>query len=78
MPTQAQEVYDVTGAGDTGLASWRQRWLRVIRWKKPASCQCGGRRGGRQTGDIHGFADELENAVRGRADTGFGVMTEGN
>lgn len=37
MPTQAQEVYDVTGAGDTVIGVWRQRWLRVIRWKKPAS-----------------------------------------
>lgn len=37
MPTQAQEVYDVTGAGDTVIGVWRQRWQRVIRWKKPAS-----------------------------------------
>lgn len=57
MPTQAQEVYDVTGAGDTVIASWRQRWQRVIRWKKLLLCQCGGWRGGRQTGNLHGFAD---------------------
>lgn len=37
MPTRAQEVYDVTGAGDTVIGVWRQRWQQVIRWKKPAS-----------------------------------------
>ncbi len=38
MPTQAQEVYDVTGAGDTVIGVLAATlWQRVIRWKKPAS-----------------------------------------
>ncbi len=69
-------MYDVTGAGDTVIGVLRQRWQRVIRWKKPASLPMRRWCGGRQTGDIHGFADRAGKPVRGRADTGFGVMTE--
>ncbi len=69
-------MYDVTGAGDTVIGVLAERWQRVIRWKKPASLPMRRLRGGRQTGNLHGFADRAGKCRRGRADTGFGVMTE--
>ncbi|XNM57481.1 hypothetical protein ACLK1S_18875 [Escherichia coli] len=66
---------DVTGAGDTVIGVLRQRWQRVLAGE---ACFFANAAAGVVVGkpDLHGLPIQLENAVRGRADTGFGVMTE--
>ncbi|WP_192458826.1 bifunctional D-glycero-beta-D-manno-heptose-7-phosphate kinase/D-glycero-beta-D-manno-heptose 1-phosphate adenylyltransferase HldE [Musicola keenii] len=77
LPTQAQEVYDVTGAGDTvigvlaaSLAAGKPLEEACFLSNAAAGVVVG------KLGTSTVSPIELENAVRGRADTGFGVMTE--
>lgn len=77
LPTQAQEVYDVTGAGDTvigvlaaSLAAGRSLEESCFLANAAAGVVVG------KLGTSTVSPIELENAIRGRADTGFGVMTE--
>ena len=71
MPTQAQEVYDVTGAGDTVIGVLAATLEEACFFANAAAGVVVGKLGTSTVSPI-----ELENAVRGRADTGFGVMTE--
>ncbi|MGG4608957.1 bifunctional D-glycero-beta-D-manno-heptose-7-phosphate kinase/D-glycero-beta-D-manno-heptose 1-phosphate adenylyltransferase HldE [Providencia sp. Me31A] len=77
LPTQAQEVFDVTGAGDTvigvlaaSLASGRPLHEACALANAAAGVVVG------KLGTSTVSPIELENAIRGRADNGFGVMTE--
>ncbi|MEY1254058.1 PfkB family carbohydrate kinase, partial [Escherichia coli] len=77
LPTQAQEVFDVTGAGDTvigvlaaSIASGRPLHEACALANAAAGVVVG------KLGTSTVSPIELENATRGRADTGFGVMTE--
>ncbi|MFP9231255.1 bifunctional D-glycero-beta-D-manno-heptose-7-phosphate kinase/D-glycero-beta-D-manno-heptose 1-phosphate adenylyltransferase HldE [Pectobacterium cacticida] len=77
LPTQAQEVYDVTGAGDTvigvlaaALAAGNPLEDACFLANAAAGVVVG------KLGTSTVTPIELENAIRGRADTGFGVMTE--
>lgn len=77
LPTQAQEVYDVTGAGDTvisvlasALAAGRPIEEACFLANAAAGVVVG------KLGTSTVSPVELENAIRGRAETGFGVMTE--
>ena len=77
MPTQAQEVYDVTGAGDTVIGVLAATLAagnsleEACYFANAAAGVVVGKLGTSTVSPI-----ELENAVRGRADTGFGVMSE--
>ncbi|MBS2288012.1 bifunctional hydroxymethylpyrimidine kinase/phosphomethylpyrimidine kinase, partial [Salmonella enterica subsp. enterica serovar Typhimurium] len=74
MPTQAQEVYDVTGAGDTVIGVLAATLAagnsleEACYFANAAAGVVVGKLGTSTVSPI-----ELENAVRGRADTGFGV-----
>ncbi|SLM64369.1 MULTISPECIES: bifunctional D-glycero-beta-D-manno-heptose-7-phosphate kinase/D-glycero-beta-D-manno-heptose 1-phosphate adenylyltransferase HldE [Dickeya] len=77
LPTQAQEVYDVTGAGDTvigvlaaALAAGKSLEEACFLANAAAGVVVG------KLGTSTVTPVELENAIRGRADTGFGVMSE--
>ncbi|GKW25203.1 bifunctional D-glycero-beta-D-manno-heptose-7-phosphate kinase/D-glycero-beta-D-manno-heptose 1-phosphate adenylyltransferase HldE [Pectobacterium polonicum] len=77
LPTQAQEVYDVTGAGDTvigvlaaALAAGNPLEEACFLANAAAGVVVG------KLGTSTVTPIELENAIRGRAETGFGVMTE--
>lgn len=77
LPTQAQEVFDVTGAGDTvigvlaaSIASGRPLHEACALANAAAGVVVG------KLGTSTVSPIELENAIRGRADTGFGVMSE--
>ncbi|MCS3432952.1 bifunctional D-glycero-beta-D-manno-heptose-7-phosphate kinase/D-glycero-beta-D-manno-heptose 1-phosphate adenylyltransferase HldE [Klebsiella sp. BIGb0407] len=77
LATQAQEVYDVTGAGDTvigvlaaTLASGHSL-EEACYFANAAAGVVVGKLGTSTVSPV-----ELENAVRGRSDTGFGVMSE--
>jgi D-beta-D-heptose 7-phosphate kinase/D-beta-D-heptose 1-phosphate adenosyltransferase len=77
LPTQAQEVYDVTGAGDTVIGVL----AAALAAGKPLeeACFLANAAAGVVVGKLGTSTVtpiELENAIRGRADTGFGVMTE--
>ncbi|ELU1437635.1 bifunctional D-glycero-beta-D-manno-heptose-7-phosphate kinase/D-glycero-beta-D-manno-heptose 1-phosphate adenylyltransferase HldE [Providencia alcalifaciens] len=77
LPTQAQEVFDVTGAGDTVigvLAASIASGLPLHEACALANAAAGVVVGKLGTSTVSPI--ELENAIRGRADTGFGVMTE--
>lgn len=77
LPTQAQEVYDVTGAGDTVigvLAASLSSGLSLEEACFMANAAAGVVVGKLGTSTVSPI--ELENAIRGRADTGFGVMNE--
>ncbi|MCR3755623.1 MAG: fused heptose 7-phosphate kinase/heptose 1-phosphate adenyltransferase [Sodalis sp. Psp] len=77
LPTQAQEVYDVTGAGDTVigvLAAALAASSSLAESCFLANAAAGVVVGKLGTSTISPI--ELENAIRGRAKTGFGVMTE--
>lgn len=77
MPTQAQEVYDVTGAGDTVigvLAATLAAGSSLEDACYLANAAAGVVVGKLGTSTVSPI--ELENAVRGRADTGFGIMSE--
>ncbi|EKT58170.1 bifunctional D-glycero-beta-D-manno-heptose-7-phosphate kinase/D-glycero-beta-D-manno-heptose 1-phosphate adenylyltransferase HldE [Providencia burhodogranariea] len=77
LPTEAQEVYDVTGAGDTvigvlaaSIASGRPLHEACALANAAAGVVVG------KLGTSTVSPIELENAIRGRADNGFGVMNE--
>ena len=77
MPTQAQEVYDVTGAGDTVIGVLAATLAagnsleEACYFANAAAGVVVGKLGTSTVSPV-----ELENAVRGRAETGFGVMDE--
>ncbi|HKM95232.1 MAG TPA: bifunctional D-glycero-beta-D-manno-heptose-7-phosphate kinase/D-glycero-beta-D-manno-heptose 1-phosphate adenylyltransferase HldE [Buttiauxella sp.] len=77
LPTLAQEVYDVTGAGDTVIGVLAATLAagntleEACYFANAAAGVVVGKLGTSTVSPI-----ELENAVRGRADSGFGVMTE--
>ncbi|OSM98541.1 MULTISPECIES: bifunctional D-glycero-beta-D-manno-heptose-7-phosphate kinase/D-glycero-beta-D-manno-heptose 1-phosphate adenylyltransferase HldE [Lonsdalea] len=77
LPTQAQEVYDVTGAGDTvigvlaaALAAGNPLEEACFLANAAAGVVVG------KLGTSTVTPIELENAIRGRAETGFGAMDE--
>ncbi|OTA19888.1 ADP-heptose synthase [Xenorhabdus beddingii] len=77
LPTQAQEVFDVTGAGDTVIGVL----ATALAAGKPLNeaCYLANAAAGVVVGKLGTSTVspvELENAVRGRAKTGFGVMSE--
>ncbi|MBK5071656.1 bifunctional D-glycero-beta-D-manno-heptose-7-phosphate kinase/D-glycero-beta-D-manno-heptose 1-phosphate adenylyltransferase HldE [Budviciaceae bacterium CWB-B4] len=77
MPTQAQEVYDVTGAGDTVIGVLAVSLAAGLTLEEAcfmANAAAGVVVGKLGTSTVSPI--ELENAIRGRADTGFGVMNE--
>lgn len=77
LPTQAQEVYDVTGAGDTVIGVLAAALAASNSLKE--SCFLANVAAGLVVGKLGTSTVspiELENAIRGRAETGFGVMTE--
>ncbi|ATA22722.1 bifunctional heptose 7-phosphate kinase/heptose 1-phosphate adenyltransferase [Brenneria goodwinii] len=77
LPTQAQEVYDVTGAGDTvigvlaaALAAGNPLEEACFLANAAAGVVVG------KLGTSTVTPIELENAIRGRSEIGFGVMSE--
>ncbi len=77
LATQAQEVFDVTGAGDTvigvlaaGIAAGKSLEDACYLANTAAGIVVG------KLGTSTASIVELENAIRARPDTGFGVMTE--
>lgn len=77
LPTLAQEVYDVTGAGDTvigvlaaSIAAGNSLEEACFLANAAAGVVVG------KLGTSTVTPIELENAIRGRAETGFGVMSE--
>lgn len=77
MSAQTQEVYDVTGAGDTVIGVLAATLAAGNSLEE--SCFFANAAAGVVVGKLGASTVspvELENAVRGRADTGFGVMTE--
>lgn len=77
LPTQAQEVYDVTGAGDTVISVL----AAVLAAGEPLeeACFLANAAAGVVVGKLGTSTVspvELENAIRGRAESGFGVMNE--
>lgn len=77
LPTQAQEVYDVTGAGDTVIGVLGTSLAAGLTLEEAcflANAAAGVVVGKLGTSTISPV--ELENAIRARPDSGFGVMTE--
>ena len=77
LPTRAQEVFDVTGAGDTVIGVLAASLAAGNSLEE--SCFTANAAAGVVVGKLGTSTVspiELENAVRGRAETGFGVMTE--
>lgn len=77
LPTQAQEVFDVTGAGDTVIGVLAAALAAGNTLEE--SCFLANAAAGVVVGKLGTSTVspvELENAIRGRAETGFGVMTE--
>lgn len=77
LPMQAQEVYDVTGAGDTVIGVLAAALASSNSLKE--SCFLANAAAGVVVGKLGTSTVspiELENAIRGRAETGFGVITE--
>ncbi|MEI8663709.1 PfkB family carbohydrate kinase, partial [Xenorhabdus bovienii] len=77
LPTQAQEVFDVTGAVDTVIGVL----ATALAAGKPLNeaCYLANAAAGVVVGKLGTSTVspvELENAVRGRAETGFGMMSE--
>lgn len=77
LPTEAKEVYDVTGAGDTvisvvatGLADGHSLEESCYLANVAAGIVVG------KLGTSTVSTVELENAIHGRTTTGFGIMTE--
>ncbi|WP_127959066.1 bifunctional D-glycero-beta-D-manno-heptose-7-phosphate kinase/D-glycero-beta-D-manno-heptose 1-phosphate adenylyltransferase HldE [Serratia microhaemolytica] len=77
LPTQAQEVFDVTGAGDTVIGVLAAALAAGNTLEE--SCFLANAAAGVVVGKLGTSTVspiELENAIRGRAETGFGVMSE--
>ncbi|WPM84496.1 bifunctional D-glycero-beta-D-manno-heptose-7-phosphate kinase/D-glycero-beta-D-manno-heptose 1-phosphate adenylyltransferase HldE [Apirhabdus apintestini] len=77
LPTLAQEVYDVTGAGDTVIGVLAATLAAGNTLEE--ACYFANVAAGVVVGKLGTSTVtpvELENAVRGRSETGFGVMSE--
>jgi D-beta-D-heptose 7-phosphate kinase / D-beta-D-heptose 1-phosphate adenosyltransferase len=77
LPTQAKEVFDVTGAGDTVIATLAA--ALAAGQSLDESCFLANAAAGVVVGKLGTSTVsqvELENAIRARADDGFGVMSE--
>lgn len=77
LPTQAKEVFDVTGAGDTVIATLAASLAAGQSLEE--SCFLANAAAGVVVGKLGTSTVsqvELSNAIRARADDGFGVMTE--
>ncbi|MBS0969109.1 bifunctional D-glycero-beta-D-manno-heptose-7-phosphate kinase/D-glycero-beta-D-manno-heptose 1-phosphate adenylyltransferase HldE [Chimaeribacter arupi] len=77
LPTEAQEVYDVTGAGDTVIGVLAAALAAGNSLEE--SCFLSNAAAGVVVGKLGTSTVspvELENAIHGRAETGFGIMTE--
>lgn len=77
LPTQAKEVFDVTGAGDTVIATLAASLAAGQSLEE--SCYLANAAAGVVVGKLGTSTVsqvELSNAIRARADDGFGVMTE--
>ncbi|WP_392562892.1 bifunctional D-glycero-beta-D-manno-heptose-7-phosphate kinase/D-glycero-beta-D-manno-heptose 1-phosphate adenylyltransferase HldE [Orbus sturtevantii] len=77
LPTQAKEVYDVTGAGDTVIASLAAALSTGCSLEE--SCFLANAAAGVVVGKLGTSTVsqvELEDAIRARSDNGFGVMNE--
>lgn len=77
LPTQAQEVFDVTGAGDTVIGVLAT--VLAAGNSLEEACFLANAAAGvvvAKLGTSTVSTVELENAVHGRSETGFGVMTE--
>ena len=77
LPTQAQEVYDVTGAGDTVIATLAAALAAGTPLDE--ACFLANAAAGVVVGKLGTSIVtpiELENAIRGRTELGFGVITE--
>ncbi|MBV4367160.1 bifunctional D-glycero-beta-D-manno-heptose-7-phosphate kinase/D-glycero-beta-D-manno-heptose 1-phosphate adenylyltransferase HldE [Erwinia sp. BNK-24-b] len=77
LPTQAQEVYDVTGAGDTVIGVLAAALAAGNTLEE--SCFLANAAAGVVVGKLGTSTVstvELENAIRARPESGFGVMTE--
>ncbi len=77
LPTQAKEVFDVTGAGDTVIASLATALASGKSLEE--SCMLANAAAGIVVGKLGTSTVtqvELENAIRVRTHDGFGIMTE--
>lgn len=77
LPTQAKEVYDVTGAGDTVIATLAAALSAGCTLEE--SCFFANAAAGVVVGKLGTSTVsqvEIEDALRARTDNGFGVMTE--
>ncbi len=77
LPTQAKEVFDVTGAGDTVIATLAASLAAGQSLEE--SCFLANAAAGVVVGKLGTSTVsqvELSNAIRARTDDGFGVMTE--
>jgi D-beta-D-heptose 7-phosphate kinase/D-beta-D-heptose 1-phosphate adenosyltransferase len=77
LPTQAQEVYDVTGAGDTVIGVLAA--VLAAGDSLEEACFLANAAAGVVVGKLGTSTVstvELENAIHARPETGFGVMTE--
>lgn len=77
LPTQAKEVFDVTGAGDTVIASLAAALAAGCSLEE--SCLLANAAAGVVVGKLGTSTVsqvELEDALRARTDNGFGVMSE--
>ena len=77
LPTQAKEVFDVTGAGDTVIATLAASLAAGQSLEE--SCFLANAAAGVVVGKLGASTVsqvELSNAIRARTDDGFGVMTE--
>ena len=77
LPTEAQEVYDVTGAGDTVIGVLAAALAAGNSLEE--SCFLSNAAAGVVVGKLGTSTVsqvELENAIHGRAESGFGIMTE--
>ncbi|KYP97422.1 heptose 1-phosphate adenyltransferase [Sodalis-like endosymbiont of Proechinophthirus fluctus] len=77
LPTQAQEVYDMTGAGDTVIGVLAAALAAGNSLEE--SCFLANAAAGVVVGKLGTSTVspiELENAIRGRTEMGFGIMTE--
>ena len=78
LPTVAKEVFDVTGAGDTVISVLATALADGRSFEE--SCYLANVAAGIVVGEIKFTSTvstvELENAIHGRAETGFGIMSE--
>ncbi|MXP66797.1 bifunctional D-glycero-beta-D-manno-heptose-7-phosphate kinase/D-glycero-beta-D-manno-heptose 1-phosphate adenylyltransferase HldE [Pantoea sp. Nvir] len=78
LPTQAQEVFDVTGAGDTVIGVLAAALAASSSFEE--ACFMANAAAGIVVGKLGTSTVstvELESAIHGRSDEGFGIMNEG-